>query len=68
MAPAIRPWCAVAQYPGKLSFLVGTVQVPATARHDEIIAALRDYALTFLPDGFDIIEPRCGSLFFQEAA
>jgi hypothetical protein len=63
--PAIRPWCAVAQYPGLRRFRVGTVTMPAEARHDEIMAGLRDHALTILPPGFTIIRPQAGSLFFQ---
>lgn len=62
----IRPWCAIAQFPGLKKFRFGTITLPVEARHDEIVAALRTHALTFLPDGFEIIEPRCGALFFQE--
>ena len=51
---AIRPWCALAQYPGKRRFRVGTITMPA--------------ALTssMLPEGFEIIEPLCGALVFQD--
>jgi hypothetical protein len=63
---AIRPWCAVAQYPGLKRFHVGTITMPEDARHDQIVAALRDHAMTFLPPGFDIILPVCGAIFFQE--
>ena len=65
---SVRPWCAIAQYPGLQRFMLGTVVVAADARHDEIIEALRNQALTFLPPGFEIVEPRCGALFFQEGA
>jgi len=65
MADAIRPWCAIAMYPGLRKFAVGTIAMPADARHNEIMAALQAHALTFLPPGFEILEPRCGSLFFQ---
>jgi hypothetical protein len=61
-----RPWCAVAQYPGLSRFLVGTVVLPDDARHDEITAALHDHALQFLPSGFEIVQPECGALFFEE--
>jgi hypothetical protein len=66
MTPAVRPWCAIAQYPGLQRFLVGTVMLPANARHDEINDALTTHALTILPPGFSIIEQRCGDLIFQE--
>ncbi len=62
---AIRPWCALAQYPGLKTFRVGTVTMPAEARHDQIVAALRAHALTILPPGFQIIRPLAGSLFFE---
>jgi len=65
---SVRPWCAIAQYPGLQRFMLGTVAVASGARHDEIIEALRSHALTFLPQGFEIVEPRCGALFFQEGA
>jgi hypothetical protein len=65
---AIRPWCAKAQYPGLLTFRVGTVHLPRDAQHHEIIAALDKHARTFLPAGFDIIEPLCGALFFAPEA
>jgi hypothetical protein len=64
MPAAIRPWCAKAQYPGLQPFFVGTAIVDAEARHDEIVAALEAHARTFLPPGFQIIEPMCGALFF----
>jgi hypothetical protein len=38
--------------------------LPRDAQHHEIIAALDKHARTFLPAGFDIIEPLCGALFF----
>ena len=66
MTNAVRPWCAIAQYPGLKRFLVGTVALTDKARHDEIIDALTTHALTILPPGFTIIEPRCGALIFQE--
>lgn len=66
MTPAIRPWCAIAAYPEKRRFRVGTITMPADARHDEIVEALRVLALSMLPDGFEIIEPLCGALVFQE--
>jgi hypothetical protein len=62
---AIRPWCAKAQYPGQKPFLGGTVVLDASARSDEIEAALRAHFLEFLPAGFEIIEPLCGALFFS---
>jgi hypothetical protein len=61
---AIRPWCATARYPGLDIFRVGTVCLPATARHDEIEAALHAHAGRFLPPGLQIVEPLCGALFF----
>lgn len=61
---AVRPWCAEAIYPGLKTFVVGTVAVAADARHDQIVEALRDHALTFLPPGFTIVRPLGGSLFF----
>lgn len=67
MTRATRPWCAIAQYPGLKRFIVGTVVLPAKARHDEIIDALTAHALTLIPPGFTIVEPRCGALFFHEA-
>ncbi|MDZ7905705.1 MAG: hypothetical protein U5N55_07990 [Cypionkella sp.] len=66
MAKAIRPYCAKARYSGLKEFIGGTCVVDANARHDEIIAALTKHFLTFLPPGFDIIEPMAGSLFFQD--
>ena len=62
----IRPWCARAVYPGLKDFMVGTVTLPADARHDEIEAALKAHAAEFLPPGFIIIEPVCGAIFFQQ--
>lgn len=62
---AIRPWCAVAVYPGLAEFTLGTITMPADARHDEIEAALAEHAAMFLPPGFKIIKPMCGALFFQ---
>lgn len=61
----IRPWCAVAIYPGLAEFTLGTITMPADARHDEIEAALAKHAAQFLPPGFKIIKPMCGALFFQ---
>lgn len=66
MNEAIRPWCAVAQYPGLQEFLVGTVTMPAGARHDEVEKALYKCASEFLPPGFLIMKPMCGAVFFQE--
>ena len=66
MTDAIRPWCAKARFPGLAVFLGGTVTLPFKARHDEIVAALEAHFLEFLPPGFEIIEPVCGALFFQE--
>jgi hypothetical protein len=65
---AIRPWCAKAQFPGLKTFIGGTVTMPADARSDEIENALHAHFLTFLPAGFNIIEPVCGALFFQEGS
>jgi hypothetical protein len=65
MTDAIRPWCAVAAYPGLAEFTLGTITMPADARHDQIEAALADHAASFLPPGFTIIKPVCGALFFQ---
>lgn len=62
----VRPYCARARFPGREPFIGGTVAVPEGARHDEIIAALREHFLTFLPDGFEIISPVAGALFFSE--
>jgi hypothetical protein len=66
MGKSIRPWCAKAKYKDLKPFIVGTVTLPEDARHDEIISALEGRALEFLPVGFEIIEPLCGALFFQE--
>lgn len=66
MRDAIRPWCAEAEFPGLKPFLGGTITLPATARHDEIIAALEAHFRTFLPPGFSIVRPVCGALFFVE--
>lgn len=65
MRPAIRPWCAVARFPGKERFLAGTITLPAEAQAPEIDRALRGHFLRFLPDGFEIIQPVAGALFFQ---
>jgi hypothetical protein len=64
---AVRPWCAKAQFPGLKPFIGGTVPMPSDAKAHEVEDALRAHILTFLPDGFDIIEPICGSLFFVPA-
>lgn len=66
MKPAIRPWCAKAQYPGLKPFMGGTVLIPHDARIDQIEAALEAHFLTFLPPGFQIIEPVAGALFFND--
>lgn len=65
MADAVRPWCAKARYPGLKTFLGGTVTMQADAAAHEVEAALNAHFLTFLPPGFEIIEPVCGSLFFS---
>lgn len=62
----VRPYCAEAQFPGMKPFVGGTVVVSADARHDEIMAALQEHFSTFLPDGFEIIRPVAGALFFVE--
>lgn len=64
---AIRPWCGKSQYPGLKPFTMGTITMPAEARHDEIVEALYKHALTFLSPGFTIIQPMCGALFFHES-
>lgn len=66
MKTAIRPWCAKAQYPGLEPFLGGTVILPAEAQSHEVEAALIAHFRKFLPDGFKLIEPVCGALFFHE--
>lgn len=66
MTSAIRPWCAKARYPGLEPFLGGTVVMPADAPSHEIEPAMHEHFLTFLPPGFEIIEPVCGALFFCE--
>ena len=65
MTDAIRPWCAKAVYPGLREFVGGTIAMPADAAAHEIEAALDAHFRTFLPDGFKIVEPACGALFFQ---
>jgi hypothetical protein len=62
---AIRPWCAEAQFPGLAPFMLGTVILPHDAQTHEIEAALAAHARTFLPDGFRIIAPVAGAIFFQ---
>jgi hypothetical protein len=62
----VRPWCAVAQYPDKAPFLFGTVAMPDGSRHDQVIEAILEAAGKVLPEGLDILEIKCGSLFFQE--
>ena len=61
---AIRPWCVRAQYTGLEPFVAGTVTLPVDARHDEIMAALDDMLTRILPQGYVILEPLCGSIFF----
>ena len=65
MTDAIRPWCAVAKFPGMEPFLMGTVTLPAGARQDEIEAALQAHGKSMLPDGFAILDMKCGALFFH---
>jgi hypothetical protein len=67
MADAIRPWCAEAAYLGLEPFIGGTIYLPAKAQAHEIEAALLAHFRSFLPDGFTIVRPVCGALFFQEA-
>ena len=62
---AIRPWCAMAQFPGKKPFIGGTVIIHASANSSEIIDALRAHFLTFLPEGFEIVKPIAGAIFFN---
>lgn len=64
---AIRPYCGVANYPGKKPFLFGSVAIPADARHDEIVTALLAYAAEILPPGLQLLSVRAGSLFFVES-
>ncbi len=59
-----RPWSAEAQYPGKATFLVGTVVIEDGTPSHEINRQLKDHALSFLPDGFAIVRPVCGAIFF----
>ncbi|WP_143732990.1 hypothetical protein [Pontibaca methylaminivorans] len=66
MRNANRPWCAKARYPGLDPFLGGTVVMPADAASHEVETALIEHFRRFLPDGFEIIEPVCGALFFTE--
>jgi hypothetical protein len=61
----IRPWCAIATFPGKKPFLCGTIAMPADAHTHTVETALNDFLLTLFPEGFQIIEIKCGSLFFQ---
>ncbi len=60
----VRPWCAIAKYPGKKPFCVGTVVLPDDTRHDCVIDALYEHAYQSLPDGFTIVELVPGALFF----
>ena len=68
MTQAIRPWCAIAVYPGLKEFIGGTVVLPADAQSHEIEAALRDHFATFIPPGFKVIKPVAGAMFFQGEA
>lgn len=61
----IRPWCAKAVYPGLKPFIGGTVTLDASAQSHEVMAALESDFLTFLPPGFEIIEPMCEAIFFE---
>jgi hypothetical protein len=63
---AIRPWCVKAQYPGLEPFVAGTVTLPLGARHDEIMDALDAMLKRILPQGYVMLEPLCGSIFFNE--
>ncbi|SIT74549.1 hypothetical protein SAMN05421849_0176 [Pontibaca methylaminivorans] len=40
--------------------------MPADAASHEVETALIEHFRRFLPDGFEIIEPVCGALFFTE--
>lgn len=62
---AFRPWCAEARYPGLKPFMLGTIAMPHDAPSHEIEAALVRHARTFLVEGFEIIRPVCGALFFH---
>jgi len=62
---AIRPWCAVAQYPGLKEFLAGTIVMPREAQFHEVEAALRAHFDQFIPPGYKIIKHAAGALFFD---
>ncbi|QXN72711.1 hypothetical protein RCZAHN_102 [Rhodobacter phage RcZahn] len=66
MAPAVRPWCAEAVFPGKKKFIGGTLVMPSHAQHHEVEAAMMDFLGEMLPSGFTIIKLMPGALFFQE--
>lgn len=61
---AIRPWCVKAQYPGLEPFVAGDITLPVEARHDEIMNALDSMLKRILPQGYIMLEPLCGSIFF----
>jgi hypothetical protein len=63
---AVRPWCAKASFPGLKPFVGGTVIASADLQSHEIEALIDAHFRTFLPPGFKIIEPMCGSLFIHE--
>ena len=66
MKKSIRPWCAIAQFPGFKEFLGGTVIMPDEAKSHEIEEALQKHFSEFLPPGFIIVKHVAGSLFFVE--
>lgn len=61
-----RGWCGIACYPGLSKFLVGNIAMPVDSTQAEIEKTLTEHALTFLPAGFELIELKCGSIFFVE--
>ena len=61
----MRPWCALARYPGLDPFHYGTVSLRPQDGEEAARIALAERMLTRLPPGFEILSVMRGSMVFQ---
>lgn len=61
---ATRPWCGVIAFGDKTPIRVGTIRMPVSAHHAEIMAAFMDRCREHFPAGFRLIDMVPGAIFF----